>query len=104
MRDGGHNGGFATNNQLSCAGAIAGMDADFIIGSTPYVHPNQGEMAWEDFIRRSLISGAIPQSHEPRGKLLEKYGKFGFTSGHKINQPPSFYGVVSYMRHVVVNA
>eukprot|EP00040_Diaphanoeca_grandis_P021297 m.113431 g.113431 ORF g.113431 m.113431 type:complete len:823 (+) comp28270_c0_seq1:137-2605(+) len=94
VRDGGHNGGKKTNPQIACAKSIAGADADFIILSAPFVKPSGGDVTFEDFIRRSLISGAIPSIHDNlKPEMSNQYAKYGLTWGHTINQPPSQTGI-----------
>lgn len=60
VRNVGHNGGWATNPQLTCSGNLVGNDADLVIYSGPYVKPSGQTWAHLQFVRRTLLAGAIP--------------------------------------------
>eukprot|EP00038_Savillea_parva_P008088 m.174622 g.174622 ORF g.174622 m.174622 type:complete len:941 (-) comp13858_c0_seq1:141-2963(-) len=87
IRNCGHNGGFNSLEQLTCAGTMLGMeDADLAIISYPYVHPQNEEVAYELFVRRALATGVIPNiggnfHHQTEKWLLPAYAKYGVTAG-----------------------
>jgi len=92
VRNCGHNGGFNSQEQLTCAGTMMGIqDADIVIISFPFVKPNNEEAVYELFVRRALASGALPNiggndRHRTSAWLIPPYAKYGVTSG------PQSYG------------
>jgi hypothetical protein len=88
-RDGGHNGGFPMAAQIVCAESIAGIDADMIVQSSPFVHPDQSDPIFEDFVRRAAIEGVIVNVQSGAEKLVDTYARYGLTSN---GRPATPYG------------
>lgn len=83
IRNCAHNGGFATFNQMVCAEAMVGEDADFVLLSTPFVRPQDaGDEAVPDelFIRRALSAGILPQMTYIKNRLAQ-YAEYGVSFG-----------------------
>ena len=94
-RDGGHNGGFPMAAQIVCAEAIAGMDADMIVQSSPFVHPDRSDPIFEDFVRRAAIEGVIVNVQSGAEKLVDAYARYGLTSG--CTATSTWFGTVSHV-------
>eukprot|EP00040_Diaphanoeca_grandis_P033231 m.203105 g.203105 ORF g.203105 m.203105 type:complete len:807 (-) comp32845_c8_seq2:31-2451(-) len=85
IRNGAHNGGHGTTEQLHCAKSIVGADTDVLMLSAPFVKPS--DIGQEDFVRRALISGITPViMYGARETNIHQYQKFGVLFG-KRNDP-----------------
>ena len=71
MHNGGHGGGYKSNDQLACGRGLVAQ-ADLVLIAFPYVTPMTEEVkqqpgySYEDFVRRALVrcgfGGAVPRS------------------------------------------
>lgn len=83
VRDAAHNGGYAMAPQIVCAEPLVGSDVEFMIQSSPFVHPENGRTILEDFVRRAAIEGVIVNiaSESSADEIRPLYTKFGLTTG-----------------------
>lgn len=88
VRNGGHNGGFKMAPQLACASSIVGADADILVQSSPFVHPDNSDPGFEDMIRRATIEGMLVNIVDGVSDIYKTYGRFGvFNGGRGVGTP-----------------
>ena len=80
---------------MVCANSIAGADADFIIQSSPFVHPDgKADTVLEDMTRRAILGGVIVNIATDVMDLWQTYSKWGMTNGGRYVGNP--YGYMWY--------